>query len=219
MPENQSLTEAKNLALVSCHVAYFDVLNCRASEHTAECGIVRNNLCSAPVHSDFADEIELHKLRCDVAEALGQANKLAETGNIRGAQDLLSRTSTRVRDSIVGKRPLAVHLLDTLRESMEGLQDHVTYREHGKSVMQNYAGSHWQQRSSTQPTVVGYKKGKLKRKAEVRPASGGHQLVPPPPPVPLGATPSDSPVFPTQVLSPYRNSSKMGMLVKHSKTQ
>ena len=39
-----------------------------------------------------------------------------------------------------------VHLMDTLKESLEGIQDKVTYQQHGKSLMQNYAGSHWQQR-------------------------------------------------------------------------
>lgn len=208
VPEDHALSDAKNLALITCDVAYFDVLNCRASEHTVECGIVRNKVCSAPVHSDYVDEIELHKLRCDVAEALGQANTLAERGQLRGARDLLMRTSTRVRESIVSRRPLAVHLLETVQESLEGLQDQVTFKEHGKAVMQNYAGSHWQQRSAMKPTSHGYMKAKSKRAAMTVPAHSAHAPPPSNPPAP-------PPVPIDQVLSPYRNSSKMGMLVKH----
>ena len=190
------MTDPQTLDLLSCHIEYFDVLNCKPGSHTVECGVVRNATVSNPMHSDYVEEIELHKIRCEVADTLDQANKLAKTGNFTSAKDLLTRVSVRVRGSIVIGRPLAVHLLETLQESLDGIQDHVTYHEHGKAVMQNYAGSHWQQRSNCNPSAAGYAKSKSKK------------------PALLSAKPAPSSL--SEVLSPYRNKAKKGLLSKHS---
>ena len=197
VPGDRTLEDPQNLSLVSCRVEYFDVLSCKLCEHIVACGIVRNKLCSNPVHSDCIDEIELHKIRCEVADTLGQANKMANSGNFRAARDLIVRTTVRVKGSVVISRPLAMHLLETLQESLDGLQDQVTYHEHGKAVMQNYAGSHWQQRSNAKPTSHGYSSAKTKvvGRAELRP-------------------PVTHPVV--ELSSPYRNSSKLSLLAKHS---
>ena len=192
VPGDRTLEESQNLSLVSCCVEYFDVITCKACEHTVMCGIVRNKLCSNPVNSDCIDEIELHRIRCEVADTLGQANKMANSGNFRGAKDLIVRTTARVKGSVVISRPLAIHLLETLQESLDGLQDHVTYQEHGKAVMQNYAGSHWQQRSNAKPTSVGYSRAKAKAGVLLKPVTD------------------------SGVVSPYRNSSKMSLLSRHS---
>lgn len=198
VPGDPTLTEPRNLALFSCQVEYFDVLNCKPSKQTADCGIVRNHLCSEPLNSDNYDEIELHKIRCEVADVLTQADRLAQTGELVRAKEILSRVTVRVKHSVVIGRPLAVHLLETLKESMDGLQDTVTYKEHGKAVMQNFAGSHWQQRSSTQPTSEGYVYAKmgLRKPARKPPAASGSSE--------------------TEVLSPYRNATKMRMISKHA---
>ena len=164
-PGDDLLLEPENLALASCTVHYFDVLNSRPVQHRVECVIVLNPNIGTPVTSDCADDIEQHRLRCDVADTLGEANKMANRGNFAGARDLLRQTAVRVKGSRVNRQVLAVHLLETLQESLQGIQDKVTYIQHGKSVMQNYAGSHWQQRSNSKPSRIGY----MKQRAEQLP--------------------------------------------------
>ena len=198
VPGDPTLTEPRNLALLSCQVEYFDVLNCKPSKQMADCGIVRNHLCTNPLNSDDYDEIELHKIRCEVADVLTQADRLAHTGELVRAKEILGRVTIRVKHSVVIGRPLAIHLLETLQESMDGLQDTVTYKEHGKAVMQNYAGSHWQQRSSSKPSSEGYACAKmgLRKPARKPPAASG--------------------LAEMEALSPYRNASKLRMISKHS---
>lgn len=200
-PANSSVTESDNFALASCNVQYFDVLNSHPVQHRVECVIVLNPNISSPVTSDSVDDIEQHKLRCEVADTLGEANKLADRGNFGGARDLLRRARVRVQGSRVSRQVLAVHLLETLQESLEGIQDKVTYVHHGKSVMQNYAGSHWQQRSNTNPSRLGY----MKQKAELTPTGllqAKSALQPP-------ASSADA-------FSPYRKTPKMRVMSHYS---
>ena len=157
-PGHPSVSESDNLSLASCTVTYFDVLHSRPVQHTVECSIVLNPAISCPVTSDCVDDVEQHRLRCEVAEALGNANKMVDTGNFAGARGLLQGAVKRVRGSRVCRQALAVHLLETLQESLEGIQDKTTFRQHGKAVILNYAGSHWQQRSNTTPSQEGYVK-------------------------------------------------------------
>ena len=120
-----TFTEPLTLSLVACHVEYFDVLNCKPNKVETECVVVRNKAIPNPVNSDAFDEIELHKIRCEVADTLGQANTMAGAGNIAGAREALTRAAVRIQGSVVMARPLAVHLLETVQESQSGLEDKV----------------------------------------------------------------------------------------------
>ena len=125
VPSDPNVTEALTLPLVSCHVEFFDVLNCKSNILDSECTVVRNVTVAKPVHSDSYDEIDLHKLRCEVAENLETASSLAARGDIPAARDQLTRLRRRIRESVVFKKPLGVHLVETVDESLGGLQDKV----------------------------------------------------------------------------------------------
>ena len=213
-PGNSSITESENLTLASCTVDYFDVINSRPVQHRVECTIVLNPNTSSPVTSDCVDDIEQHRLRCEVADALGQANKMADRGNFTGARGVLKKATGHVRGSRVNYRALPLHLLGTLQESLDGMQDRETYVKHGKSILHNYAGSHWQQRSNSTPSQEGY----VKRS----------KLLKPPAPSPLqiqseptaGATegrPSPPLSVASDSSSPYRNSHKMRLMAHYAK--
>lgn len=208
VPADPNVTEALTLPLVSCHVEFFDVLNCKPNTRDSECTVVRNVTVPKPVHSDYYDEIDLHKLRCEVAEKLESASNLATRGDIPGARDLLTKLRGRIRKSVVFRKPLGVHLVETVDESLGGLQDKTTYTEHGRAVMRNYIGSHWQQRSAMKPSIDGYIKSKSSSKSS---------QVPPPPPV--GGASHLAPPFLASASaahedssSPYRISSKDRMV-------
>ena len=204
VPGSTTAKEAENLSLASCHVQYFDVYYSHPVQHSVDCITVLNPSLDKPVPSDAVDEIELHKLRCEVADTLGQANKMADQGNFRGARDALHRANMRVRGSRVCRQVLAVHLMETLQESLDGLQDKVTYLQHGKSIMQNYAGSHWQQRSNTTPSSGGY----IKHKAHV---GGGAARM-----APTEHTSSTTASAQRTITAPYRSSLKTALITKHN---
>ncbi len=60
-----NVTEALTVSMVTCHVEFFDVMNCKPNICDFECTVVRNVTVSKPVHSDYYDDIDLHKLRYD----------------------------------------------------------------------------------------------------------------------------------------------------------
>ena len=214
-PGDSSATESDNLALASCTVKYFDVLNSRPVQHRVDCTIVLNPNTSTPVTSDCVDDIEQHRLRCEVADALGEANKMANTGNFANARGVLQRACVRVRGSRVCRQVLARHLLETLQESLEGIQDKVTYINHGKALIHNYTASHYQQRSNTTPSQDGYVKrsskatptGLLQAKSShtAREAATGVS------PRPFCSAPSSA-----DSVNPYRNSHKMRIMAHYS---
>lgn len=125
VPADPNVTEALTVPLVTCHVDFFDVMNCKTNNCDYECTVVRNVTVPKPVNSDHYDEIDLHKLRCEVAGNLESASKMATKGDITGARNLLRNLRGRIRESVVYKRPLGVHLVETVDESLGGLQDKV----------------------------------------------------------------------------------------------
>jgi hypothetical protein len=203
-PGRDSMSESENLALSSCTVTYFDVLNSCPVQHRVECSVVLNPAISCPVTSDCVDDVEQHRLRCEVAEALGKANKMADRGNFAGARGLLQGTVKRVRGSRVSRQVLAVHLLETLQESLEGIQDKVTFAQHGKAVILSYAGSHWQQRSNTKPSQEGY----VRRRTEMAPIG-----------LLSAKSAASSAPSSTNSYSPYRNSHKTTLLSHYAATK
>ena len=124
-PSDPDLNEATTFALFTCRVEYFDVLCSKPNEGEVRGEVVRNNTLPQPVTSDYVDEIELHKMRCEVAESLSRANSMAGAGNIGAARQLLNDATVRIQGSRVAFRPLAVHLLYTVQESLGGLKDEV----------------------------------------------------------------------------------------------
>lgn len=146
-PHDPAVTEAVDVILATCEVSYFDVLNCKQTQQQVTCRLVRDSACATPVNSPSFQEIEVHKVRCDVADSLGQANCLAQVGDIPGAQQVLKRAKARIQ-RVAFASPLVTGLLETVDQSMDGLKTASTYKEHGKAVLTTQAMSHWQQRSN-----------------------------------------------------------------------
>lgn len=156
LPANAALEEPTSVAVVTCEVQFFDVLLHKPSKGVVALSVVRNKVLQNPIPSDAKEEIELHRMRCEVASTLGKATDLANTGQLREARQMLVQVQGRVEDSSAAAKPLARHLVGTLGESILGLEDTVTFKKHGKAVMNNYIQSHWQQRSNTTPSQDGY---------------------------------------------------------------
>ena len=125
VPADLTITEPTTVSIVTCTVEFFDVLAHKQREETATFSVVRNKSLVNPIPSDAQDDIELHRVRCEVAGNLGQANALASRGNIPAAKELLYATKHKIKQSVVAARPLAVYLLETLDESLVGLEDKV----------------------------------------------------------------------------------------------
>ena len=123
------LQDPTSFALFTCSVEYFDVLCSKPNQGEVRGEVVRNVSLSSPVPSDYVDEIELHRMRCEVAESLNRANTMAGAGNIHAARQLLNDATIRIQGSRVAYRPLAVHLLQTVQESLGGLKDVVSLCE------------------------------------------------------------------------------------------
>lgn len=126
LPANQAIQEPTSVAVVTCKVEFFDVLSCKPSESEVTLNVVRNRALQNPIPSDAKDDIELHRIRCQVASTLGEASTLASSGNIPAARNLLLQMQGRVAGSVVAAKPLAAHLVHSMGVSLEGLQDKVS---------------------------------------------------------------------------------------------
>ncbi len=125
LPAQPTLVDPTSVPVVTCKVEYFDVLASKPNEATAALSVVRNKALQRPIPSDAKDEIELHRIRCEVASTLEQAESLATAGDIPAARRALLRVQGRVRESGLAAKPLTVHLQGAVQQSLEGLQDKV----------------------------------------------------------------------------------------------
>ena len=143
--------------MLTCEVEYFDVLACQPEKLTRSFSIKRSQTCPRPVPHAANQDIVLHTLRCEVADTLGQAADSAGRGEMAAARDMLNQCKGRVKKSVAFATPLAKHLVETIDESLGGLESSQVFREHGKHAMINYSQSHWQQRSSSKPSMEDYR--------------------------------------------------------------
>ena len=140
-------------------------MNCTVRKSSYSLSITRRNDISAPIKSENAPNVEVHALRCDVADSLCRAGTMADRGDMAGARRLLVETQRKVKKSVAFGSPLCQYLLETVDESLQGLEDKDIYRDHGKPTLMNYSHSHWQQRSSNVPSKVAYMAAKSGTKA------------------------------------------------------
>lgn len=142
------------MVLLKCDLMYFDVLNCLPKSSSSSGAVVVTQGISKPIPaSDVTDDIELHMVRCEVADSLANASKLADRGDLQSARDLLHRCKTRVKKSVAFALPHAKYIIETLDESLQGLESQLIYKQHGKPTMMSHSHSHWQQRSSLQSSA------------------------------------------------------------------
>lgn len=155
--------EVEDFLVLTCEVEYFDVLNCKPEKLTHSFSIKRSQSCHRPVPHVANNDIVLHTLRCEVADTLGKATERADKGELQAAREMLHHCKGRVKKSVVFATPLARHLVATIDESLGGLESTLVFQEHGKPTMMNYTHSHWQQRSSCNPSMENYCAAKQSR--------------------------------------------------------
>ena len=134
--------------LLSCSLTYFDVIQCSPKTVTAAGRVAVSKEVSEPVVAkEYQEDIELHIVRCDVAETIATATKLADTGQLQPTRDILHHCKARIKKSVAFGLPLARYFEETIDQSLSGLVSQSRYTEHGKPSMMNYSLSHYQQRS------------------------------------------------------------------------
>ena len=209
VPKNIDLVDVAQVNVLTCHIQYFDVIECLPRQSVVAALVIQDKACAQPVLAPTNDQVQLQLLRVQTAETIDQANDIAKNGNLNRARDMLNACLVRIQGSQVNCHPLAVHLTQTVQDSVSSLANRMVYLRIGHSQMTNYSHSHMQQRSNTDST----------RGVVVPPPCAPQFLVPPGasamevlrnPTVP--ACPS---VGPRQTTSPYRISSKSNMMKKY----
>ena len=192
--------EVEEFHLLTCEVDYFDVLTCKPEKLTRSYSIKRSQTCPRPIPNSANQDIVLHTLRCEVADALGQAAASAGRGEMVAAREMLNQCKGRVKKSVAFTTPLAKHLVETIDESLGGLESSQVFREHGRHAMINYSQCHWQQRSSSKPSMEDYRSARSSAPC-------------PPKAKPTGASPLVYAELATDTDTPYVISSKKKMKV------
>ena len=126
VPAIPALTEPTTVSIVTCKVEFFDVALNKQSEGGAGFSLIRNRDLDKGLISEDYDDIELHRIRCETASTLEKANTLAKLVKIQAARELLQKVEVRIRRSVVAKKPLAIHLHQTVVASLSGLEDEVS---------------------------------------------------------------------------------------------
>ena len=209
VPKNIDLVDIAQVNVLTCHIQYFDVIECVPRQSVVAALVIQDKACTQPVLAPTNDQVQLQLLRVQTAEAMDQANDIARNGNLNRARDLLNACLIRIQGSQVNCHPLAMHLTQTVQDSVSSLVNRMVYLRIGQSQMTNYSHSHMQQRSNTDST-----------RNAIQPPRAAQFLVPPGaaamevlrnPTVP--ACPSEA--SNRQTTSPYRISSKSNMMKRY----
>ena len=123
---DSELEDPTSVVVATCKVGYFDVFSRKPREDVVTLSVVRNKRFDEPLPSDAKDDIELHRMRCEVATTLTEATTLADAGRILEARHMLVTVQGKVKSTLRQERPLAQHLIGTIGESIDGLRDKVT---------------------------------------------------------------------------------------------
>lgn len=209
VPKNIDLVDVAQVNVLTCHIQYFDVIECLPRQSVVAALVIQDKACVQPVLAPTNDQVQLQLLRVQTAETIDQANDIAKNGNLNRARDMLNACLVRIEGSQVRCHPLAMHLTQTVQDSVSSLANRMVYLRIGQSQMTNYSHSHMQQRSNTDST----------QGAVLCPLPTSQHLVPPGgatamevlrnPTIP--ACPSEGP----RKTSPYRISSKAKMMNKY----
>ena len=149
-------TEENRLPVLTCVLEYFDVTQCLPFTTTKTVEVHCSTALEKPIPGSFVPDINVHMLRCEIAESLVNATKLADKGDIKAARDLLLHCKHSISTSPILSTSLSKYLMETVLESLAGLDNETVYKQHGKPVMMHYSHSHGQQRSSSTPSKHGY---------------------------------------------------------------
>ena len=149
--------EEKGVCALNCSLEYFDVVQCKSTkvESSIRIEVSEEDAVPKPVESSVVGDIRIQILRCEIVQSLVKATELADRGNIHEARELLNHCK-RLVHATPKTTLLTQHLLETIEESLSGLEDKDVYKRHGKPTMMQYLHSHGQQRSSSNPSKHGY---------------------------------------------------------------
>ena len=116
--------------------------------------VTQTKQCSEPLPAANRMRLLIQQFRIQVAQYMEQARKMADDGRYKDARDLLSVSLKQIIDSEVRDDALCIYLIETLKDTIGGIADKVTYNIRGKPTLMNYAASHWEQRSVPNTSVV-----------------------------------------------------------------
>ena len=217
-PKNIDIADVAQVNILTCHIQYFDVVECLPRQSVVAALVIQDKACTQPVLAASNDKVQLQLLRVQAAETIDQANEIAKEGNLHMARDLLNACIVRIDGSRVRLHPLAQHITQTMRDSISGLANKMAYLQIGRAQMTNHSHSHWQQRSNTGSSSAEYLTKPVKPPQQF--------LVPPSAAAAMGvlrnttvAAGSSSEAGVTKMTSPYRISSKCAMMNKYTSSK
>ena len=149
VPKNIDLVDMAQINILTCHIQYFDVIECLPRQSIVAALVIQDKACDQPVLAPTNDQVQLQLLRVQTAETIDQANDIARNGNLNRARDMLNACLVRIEGSQVRLHPLAMHLTQTVQDSVSSLSNRMAYLRIGQSQLTNYSHAHWQQRSNT----------------------------------------------------------------------
>jgi len=214
VPKNIDLVDIAQVNILTCHIQYFDVIECLPRQSVVAALVIQDKACVHPVLAATNDQVQLQLLRVQTAETIDQANDIARNGNLNRARDMLNGCLVCIERSRVRYHPLAIHLTQTVQDSVSNLANRMVYLRVGQSQLTNYSHQHWQQRSNTDSTGGGAVGHKPFPSHLVPPGAAAMEVLRNPT---FPACPSEA--GPSKSTSPYRIPSKSNMIKKYTSSK
>eukprot|EP00731_Ephydatia_muelleri_P001001 Em0001g1001a len=146
-----ALAAASQDPVVKVTLTYFNVISSKTEIVSSE--LIVNRSDANPGDPDT--NMDQQRNRITTANALKQAQALANAGNLDGARSLLNETIVQIEKSVSSQSNLSKALVIDLKKTLTSLQSHEEYHSYGQQYLCSKAQSHFQQRSNSVDEEVG----------------------------------------------------------------
>jgi len=132
--------------LVNISLSYFNVLSTKLEQSSVTSSVDRPLALTVKPAVDFNLDKQYNRLLA--AEAMEQANRSGQAGDLTLARSTLTSVMQRIQNSVSASDPFCVGLLTDLKQCQASLKDHNTYEQQGAQMLMNNVDAHYKQRSN-----------------------------------------------------------------------
>jgi len=139
-----AVSEAAVIPIMDLRITYFDVIRSHQVDKSVTFSIPRNDHTSPTINLS----VDRQKNRIIVTDAIAEAKKLGDGGDITGGRKIVNDAIEKLKSSPTAKDEYIQSLLKDLEDCLCTLKDKTSYTSRGTHQMASYFSSHSNQRAN-----------------------------------------------------------------------
>jgi len=139
-----AVNEASEIPIMDLRITYFDVIQSHQVDKSVTFSIPRNDQTSPTINL----AVDRQKNRIIVTEAIAEAKKLGDSGDITSGRKVVNDALEKLKSSPTAQDEYIQSLIKDLEDCLSTLKDKTSYSSRGTYQMASYFSSHSYQRAN-----------------------------------------------------------------------